>query len=82
MKRLTKLVVLVAAVAIVAAACGSDDSGGDLGEVSVAVENAYLPFNFIDEASGDAIGFDYDIWAELCDVMGCTPVFVGPDGRQ
>jgi len=76
MKRLTKLVVLVAAVAIVAAACGSDDSGGDLGEVSVAVENAYLPFNFIDEASGDAIGFDYDIWAELCDVMGCTPVFV------
>ena len=43
--------------------------------VRVGVENAYLPFNFIDE-SGTAVGFDYDIWNEICDRLGCTAEFV------
>ncbi|HID61930.1 MAG TPA: hypothetical protein EYP49_04200, partial [Anaerolineae bacterium] len=37
---------------------GPPDLGGR--EVVVAVENAYPPFNFIDEATGEAIGWDYD----------------------
>lgn len=44
-------------------------------EVSVAVENAYPPFNFID-GDGVARGFDYDIWHEICARIGCTPKFV------
>jgi polar amino acid transport system substrate-binding protein len=43
--------------------------------VRVGVENAYLPFNFIDE-SGTAVGFDYDIWNEICSRLGCTAEFV------
>ena len=50
----------------------------DLGgrEVSIMVENAYPPFNFIDEATGDAVGWDYDVWRAICDELNCTPVFV------
>ena len=48
----------------------------DLGgaEVIVAIENAYPPFSMIDE-NGDAVGYDYDIFVEMCSRMNCTPVF-------
>ncbi len=45
-------------------------------EIRIAVENAYNPFNFIDAESGDAIGYDYDIFAEICERLNCEPVFV------
>jgi polar amino acid transport system substrate-binding protein len=50
----------------------------DLGgrEIRIAVENAYNPFNFIDEATGDAVGYDYDVFNEACTRLNCTPVFV------
>jgi len=50
----------------------------DLGgmEVTVAVENAYPPFNSIDEASGEPIGWDYDAAREICNRINCVPVFV------
>ncbi len=49
----------------------------DLGglEVTVAVENAYPPFNVIDEA-GEGVGWDYDVWRAICEKLNCTPVFV------
>ena len=39
----------------------------DLGgrTVVVAVDNAYIPFSFIDE-SGEAMGWDYDVLGEIC----------------
>lgn len=50
----------------------------DLGgrEIRVAVENAYPPFNFIDETTGEPAGWDYDAVAAICEVINCTPVFV------
>jgi polar amino acid transport system substrate-binding protein len=56
---------LAAAVAVTAA-----DAGGhlpDLGGRSVVVvtENAYPPLQFVDPASGDAIGWEYDAMAEI-----------------
>lgn len=50
----------------------------DLGgrEVRIAVENAYNPFNFMDEATGEAIGYDYDLFREICTRLDCKPVFV------
>jgi len=50
----------------------------DLGgrSVSVAIENAYPPFNYIDTASGEAIGWDYDMINEMCSRLNCTPEFV------
>jgi ABC-type amino acid transport substrate-binding protein len=49
------------------------DLGGQT--VTVAVENAYPPFNTIDEASGEAVGWDYDAVREICNRINCTPDF-------
>jgi len=50
----------------------------DLGgrEVRIAVENAYPPFNYIDEATGETVGWDYDVGRAICEKLNCTPVFV------
>ncbi len=48
------------------------DLGGQ--ELYFAVENAYPPFNMLDD-SGEGIGWDYDIGNELCSRLNCTPVF-------
>lgn len=50
----------------------------DLGgrEVTVAVENAYLPFNYIDPATGEPAGWDYEAIDAICEVLNCTPVYV------
>lgn len=42
----------------------------------IAVENAYQPFNFIDTETGDAVGYDYDIFNEICTRINCQPEFV------
>jgi polar amino acid transport system substrate-binding protein len=50
----------------------------DLGgaELRIAVENAYNPFNYIDETTGEGVGYDYDLFAEICALINCEPVFV------
>jgi polar amino acid transport system substrate-binding protein len=53
---------------------GLPDLGGR--EIVIAVENAYNPFNFIDEATGEAVGYDYDLFAEACKRLNCKPTFV------
>lgn len=45
-------------------------------EVTIAVENAYLPFNYIDPTSGEPAGWDYEVWDEICRLINCTPVYV------
>src|SRR5690606_4276337 len=44
----------------------SETAGGlpDLGgrEVTIAVENAYPPFNYVNPATGEGEGWDYDAW--------------------
>lgn len=48
----------------------------DCREVTIAVENAYLPFNYISIETGEPGGWDYDVWNEICARLHCTPVFV------
>ena len=50
----------------------------DLGgrEITVAVENAYLPFNYIDPTTGEAAGWDYEAIDAICGVLNCTPTYV------
>ncbi len=57
---------------------GGDSGFPDLGgrEVTVGVENAYLPFNYIPVSTGEPEGWDYDAWEAICDLLNCTPVFV------
>jgi len=50
----------------------------DLGgrTITVAIENAYPPFNYVDEVSGEAIGWDYDMINEMCARLNCVPEFI------
>lgn len=53
---------------------GRPDLGGC--ELRIAVENAYQPFNYIDTESGEAVGYDYDIFEEICARINCQPEFI------
>jgi polar amino acid transport system substrate-binding protein len=43
--------------------------------VTVAIENAYIPFNYVRLDNGKAEGWDYDALAEICKRLNCTPVY-------
>ncbi|MEJ5313239.1 MAG: transporter substrate-binding domain-containing protein [Anaerolinea sp.] len=45
-------------------------------KITVAVENAYMPFNYILVATGEPGGWDYDALREICTRLHCEPVFV------
>ncbi len=84
-KVLTLIVITVLALTVVGCGGGAPTatpSGGtegyDLGgrEVRIGVENAYPPFNYIDEATGEPAGWDYDACRAICEVINCTPTFV------
>ena len=96
-KSLAKLLAIIFAFAMVAAACGGSDGdtedssdttegtdgGSDSGlpdlegrTVTVGVENAYLPFNYIPAGETEGQGWDYDAWAEICRLLNCVPEFV------
>ena len=99
--RWLRLLGLLFAIALVAAACGdddddsssdttaaaddggSDDGGSDSGlpdlggrTVTVGVENAYLPFNYIPVGGDEGEGWDYDAWREICRLLNCEAEFV------
>ncbi|MEZ0395919.1 MAG: transporter substrate-binding domain-containing protein [Anaerolineales bacterium] len=88
MKKLFLLVSLLIVASLGLAACGQQQTtaqcgGGhleglpDLGgrTITVAVENAYPPFNNIDEATGEGVGWDYDTVCEICNRINCVPDF-------
>jgi polar amino acid transport system substrate-binding protein len=52
---------------------GVPDLGGKT--ITVAVENAYPPFNQIDQTSNEGVGWDYDAVREICKRLNCTPEF-------
>lgn len=43
--------------------------------VTVAVENAYLPFNFILAGETEGQGWDYDAWRDICERLNCVAEF-------
>ena len=86
-----KSLLLIFVLALVAAACSStatpcdeveittgENGLPDLGgcEFTFAVENAYLPFNYIDAADGVAKGWDYDVFNHMGELMNFTPVYI------
>ncbi len=48
----------------------------DCRSFTVAVENAYQPFNYISPKTGQGAGWDYDAINAICTRLHCTPVFV------
>lgn len=86
-RKLAVCSILILAV-LALAACGGKQPEGCLGtaadaivdlecrEVTIAIENAYLPFNYIELETGEPGGWDYDAWDEICTRLHCTPVYV------
>ncbi|SLN45404.1 Glutamine-binding periplasmic protein precursor [Pseudoruegeria aquimaris] len=57
-------------LATLAAAADLPDLGGR--EIVVVTENAYPPLQFVDPASGEAIGWEYDAMAEIAERLNAT----------
>lgn len=72
---LSLILLILAAITLPVAAQDAElpDLGGR--EISIAVENAYPPYNYIDE-NGEAVGWDYDTFDEICARINCVPVYV------
>ena len=87
MKKVTLILSILAVASLVLTACAPKTTGGGGGTaaagmpdlkgrtITVAVENAYPPFNSIDEATGLGVGWDYDVMREICNRVNCVPEF-------
>jgi polar amino acid transport system substrate-binding protein len=87
MKKTLSLFSLIIILSLALAACGGGQATGGTGSgtaqeglpdlggktITIAVENAYPPFNSIDEASGQGVGWDYDTVNEICKRINCVP---------
>ena len=72
------LFILVLLLALPLTAVTAQDELPDLEgrTVTVAVENAYMPFNVIDEETGEAVGWDYDTLGLICELLNCVPEYI------
>lgn len=68
-------VVLVLALALSMAACGSNEAGGDSSAdkaLIVATNPDFAPFEYIDEETGEVTGFDIDLIKAIAEDQGFT----------
>ena len=77
MRKISKLALVLTLSMLILAAC-APASGDDVGgrEVTIAIENNYLPFNYIDAETLEPGGWDYAVWDEICKRINCTPNYV------
>lgn len=73
-------ILLVAAVLLLIAPLGvmaQDEPLPDLGGrvVTIAIENAYPPFNYLED-DGTAVGWDYAVIGEICIRLNCVPEYI------
>ncbi|MCY3833824.1 MAG: transporter substrate-binding domain-containing protein [Chloroflexi bacterium] len=75
--RRTVVLFMLLLMALPLAAVVADGHLPDLGgrTVVVAVDNAYIPFSFIDE-DGEAMGWDYDVLGEICARLNCVTEWI------
>lgn len=84
MRNKARIVAILSILALVLAACGDDSGGGDSIDgsdlngmtVTVGVENAYLPFNYVLAGESEGQGWDYDAWNDICERLNCEADFV------
>ena len=86
-KNMLFTIFVLAFAALLLVACGGQQPEGCLGtagdaivdlecrEITVAMENAYLPFNYISLETGEPGGWDYEVWDEICVRLHCIPAY-------
>lgn len=87
MKKVIWILTFIALLSLALAACGPAEPEDCLGtaedaivdlecrEIKIAMENAYLPFNYIELDTGEPGGWDYEAWDEICTRLHCIPVY-------
>ncbi len=89
MKKATYIFSFLVFASLLLAACGpkvttggGTGGGGTAGlpnlagkTITVAVENAYPPFNSLDQTTNKGVGWDYDAVTEICKRLNCVPIF-------
>lgn len=70
MKRGIFLLVAILALAVALTACSNTD--GDAKVYKIVADNAFAPFEFLDEATGDYIGVDMDLLAAIAEDQNFT----------
>jgi len=80
-----RLIWLLAAVALIAAACGGGDDANDLlasieddGVLTVSTDPAYPPQSSLNEDTGEYEGFDIDVATEIAERMGVEVAWEAP----
>lgn len=75
--KITLLLMLMVLAATSLTVMAQDDLPDLEGRViTVAVENAYPPFNFVDPETGEADGWDYDTLGEICARLNCEVEYI------
>lgn len=79
MMKMTRLVAVSAALALILAACGGDEGTGDLGLISedvltVCTDSPYPPMEF--EQDGEFTGFDIELMRAIADELGLSGIEV------
>ena len=79
--RAVKHIIIFAALLLLVAPIAAVMSDGHLPDlegrtVTVAVENAYPPFNVLNEETGEGEGWDYDTIGEICARLNCAPEYI------
>src|SRR5512137_1926875 len=87
MKKFSIVVSIIVLTSIILTACGVKATPVSSGTgtaglpdlkgktITVAVENAYPPFNYIDTTSGQGVGWDYDVFRAMCKMLNCVAEF-------
>jgi polar amino acid transport system substrate-binding protein len=87
MKKVLLSLSIVVIASVLLAACGTIAGGNTGGQsqaglpdlkgktIAVAVENAYVPFNSIDQTTNKGVGWDYDTVTEICKRLNCVADF-------
>ena len=79
-KKFAVLFVALLLLASLLAGCGQTTASKDLtiteGKLTIGTEPAYPPMEFIDEQTGETVGFDIDLAKALGEKMGLEVVFV------
>jgi polar amino acid transport system substrate-binding protein len=71
---LTKILAAAAAATALVLPVMAQDALPDLAgrEIVAVTENAYVPLNFVDPATGEGIGFEYDLFNEIAKRLNAT----------
>lgn len=74
MTSLIRILAAATAVAALALPAAAQDALPDLAgrEILAVTENAYVPLNFADPATGEGIGFEYDLFNEIAKRLNAT----------